>query len=715
MTSINDIIKHDINPFDLVNLKTGNFWSESQSSESVVESIHQEAISEIEGLLDLVEKDHRSRTVLLTGDSGSGKSYLLARLKLKFNSRAFFAYISPWADNDYIWRHILRYTVDSLIQVPNGQQESQLILWLKSLSAFTKQSLKNRIFNHNLWELLLSDRQNFIKELKKIYKQVGIYNPDIFFGILHDLTDPELYHLACEWLRGDDLSEDSMAVLKVKHCIDSEDAAKNILANFGKISTDNQPIVLCFDQVESQATWDSNPQPIFNINTTIHNDNLKNFLIIISIVQSEWRLKSGRILQSDKARVDKQVILKPINLNQAESLWVYRLKSLHQRANPKPDSPLFPLSKELLEKNFPGGKTLPRNTLILGRYEYQKYKRSLLENEEIIAPPPPPPVNIPSSKSEVIDPKKVNIHLVKKPGGKVIIPPPPPPPDNIEQVQAEFQLLWQKEYKKNQEKYSKISLLSSPDLIVMLQQALLALQVQEIKLKLLSGKYASYSLSYQQSSKQERVGIVWTEDANMTTFFHVMNACQRVIQQNLCQPLYLIRIGGVGTPKLAGNQIYQQIFTHTNHHHIRPNLTSVHHLATYQSLVNSALSQELVLTSKRRAITLQELQSLIRQAKILHKCTLLQDLGIVGKQEPVKDNGNGKTRDLRLVKDFLLNLVTTQSFMGVPTLITNAVDQFPTIKETDVQYLIQLLCEERRVKIINPGVKLQDQLICLVA
>jgi hypothetical protein len=53
--------------------------------------------------------------------------------------------------------------------------------------------------------------------------------------------------------------------------------------------------------------------------------------------------------------------------------------------------------------------------------------------------------------------------------------------------------------------------------------------------------------------------------------------------------------------------------------------------------------------------------------------------------------------------------------MGVPTLITNAVDQFPTVKETDVQYLIQLLCEERRVKIINPGVKLQDQLICLVA
>ncbi|OCQ99156.1 KAP family P-loop domain-containing protein [Nostoc sp. MBR 210] len=713
MTSIDEIIKREVNPFDLVNLKSGNFWSEHQESESVVESIHQEAIREIEELLDLVEKDHRTRTVLLTGDSGSGKSYLLARLKLKFNSRAFFAYITPWPDNDYIWRHILRYTVDSLIQIPKGQQESQLILWLKSLSAFTKQSLKKRIFNNSLWELLLSDRQNFIKELKKTYKQVGIYNPDIFFGILHDLTDPELYPLACEWLRGDDLSEESMAILKVKNCINSEDAAKNILANFGKISTDNQPIVLCFDQVESQATWESNPQPIFNINTTIHNDNLRNFLIIISIVQSEWKLKSSRILQSDKARVDRQVILKPISLNQAESLWIYRLNSLHQIANPKPDSLIFPLNKESLEKNFPGGKTMPRNTLILGRYEYHKYKFSLLENGEIVSTQNP--VNITPLKPEAIDPKKVNIPLVKKPDGKIIIPPPPPPPDNEEKVQAEFQLLWQKEYKKNQDKYSKISLLSSPDLIAMLQQALMSLQVQEIKLKLLKGNYASYSLSYQESGKKERVGIVWTEDASMANFFHIMNACQRVIQQNLCHTLYLIRLGGVGTSKLAGNQIYQQIFTNTNHHHIRPNLTSVHYLVTYQNLVNSALSQELVLTSKRRAISLQELQSLIQQSKILHKCTLFQDLGIVAKQEPVKDNGNSKKEDLRPVKDFLVNLVKTQSFMGVPTLIKNSVDQFPNVKANDVQLLIELLCQEKKVKIINPKAKLQDQLICLVA
>lgn len=714
MVSINDIIKREVNPFDLVNSTTGNFWTEKQKLDSVVESIHQEAINEIEGLLDLVAMDHRSRTILLTGDPGSGKSYLLSRLKLTFNPRAFFVYISPWTDNDYIWRHILRHTVDSLIQIPDGQKDSQLILWLKSLSAFTNLSLKQRIFNNSVWQLLLSDRQKFIQHLKKTYKQASIYNPDIFFGILHDLTDPELYPLACEWLRGDDLNEYSMAQLKVKNCIDNENAAKNILANFGKISTDTQPIVLCFDQIETQSNWNSNPQPIFNINTTIHNDNLNNFLIIISIVQSAWKQNSSRILQSDKARIDRLVALRPINLDQAESLWIYRLNALHQASDTNPDSDIFPLTKELLQEAFPGGKTMPRNTLILGRQEYQKYKLSLIDTQTTVSSKTS--INISRSQQQKLDPKKINIPIIKKHDGTIVIDTSLIEED-IEQVQAEFQLLWQKEYKKSQGKYSKISLLSSPDLMQMFQGVLNVLQFQQIKLKLLSGKYASYSLSYQKYDQQEQVGIVWTEDSNMASFFNIMNACQKVIQQNLCQTLYLIRIGGVGTPKLAGNQIYQQIFTNTNtkHSHIKPSLTSVHYLTTYQSLVNSALSQELVLTSKRKAINLQELQSLMRSSKILDKCKLLQDLEIVPKEPLDVDDENRIKRDLRPVKDFLLNLVKTQGYMGVPILITNSVEQFPAVKEADVNLLIELLCQEKKVKIINPKAKLQDQLICLIA
>ena len=658
MTDINDIIKREVNPFDVINLKPTNFWAEEQDSKLMVESIHKEAIIEIEGLLDLVGQDHRSRTVLLAGESGSGKSYLLGRLKRTLNPKAFFAYIlCNWADSSNIWRHILRHTVDSLIQVPEGEKESQLMLWLKSLTAFTSSDITKRIFNDNFWEALQSNRQKFIKHLKDSYKKAGIYNPDMFFGVLHDLANPELYDLACEWLRGDDLNEDSMKEIKVKTCIDTEDAAKNILANFGRISTQTQPIVLCFDNLDTMPQLPEgflDIQPFFNVNTTIHGDNLKNFLVIISVITNTLKRHFDRILPADKAGIHKTIQLKPITIEQAEALWAYQLQPLHQLANPRPESPIFPLNRQILEKTYPGGKTMPRNALTLGREEYQKCK--------------------------------------------VILPPPPPDP-----TPAEFKLLWQHEYTKSQGKITKISLLSSPDLIQMLQQSISSLKMQGVKTKLLSGKYASYSLSYQHPTKREKLGIVWTEDSNMNSFYHIMNACQTVLQKNLCQTMYLIRGGDLGKPNMAGNQLYRQIFTDTNHVHIKPSLQSIHYLATYQSLVNSAKSQELVIGGK--TINLQRLETLINESEILNQCTLLQDLKIVPPGPDPKPLP---------VKDFLFNLVKTQHLLGKPTLIDNAISNFPTVNEAQINVLIKQLCEENKIQILNPKAKPEAQLICLV-
>jgi hypothetical protein len=669
MTSIEEIVKREVNPFDLINLKPGNFWQEQQDSELTVESIHQEAIAEIEELLDLVAKDHRSRTVMLFGDSGSGKSHLLGRLKATLNPKAFFAYIGPWADSEHIWRHTLRYTVDSLMQVPEGQQESQLMLWLKGLSAFTKRNVKQRIFNDSVWKLLQSNRKNFINHLKDAYKKESIYNSDIFFGVLHDLTNPELYPLACEWLRGDGLSEESMQALKVKHCIDTEDAAKTILENVGKIATETQPIVLCFDNLDNIPKLPDgfqDFQPLFNVNTTIHNDYLKNFLIVISIVTNTWKRNVDRIQQADKARIDRGVQLKSITLEQAEALWAYRLKPLHTQANPQPPSNVYPLTRQSLEQKYPGGRTFPRHALTLGREEYQRYKLEL------------PPIS-----------------------------PPPPPPE--EKIKAEFQLQWQDEYNKVQEKITKITFLAAPELIRMLEEALYALQIQEIQRKLLNGKYSSNSLSYQQSGQRERVGVVWTEDAHMTTFYSVMKACQKAVNSNLCKTLYLIRAAGVGNSKLAGNKIYRQIFTGSQHHHITPNLPSVHYLATYHSLVNSALANELVVAGK--SLSLQELEALVRKTKILHKCTLLQNLGIVPKK---KDGGNGKDEILQEVKQFLLNVVVTQQFMGLQALVEKAERKFSEVDESQIEQLIQQLCQENKIQILDSHAKREAQFVFLV-
>ncbi len=648
MSSIDQIIRRDVNPFDPVTFKAGNFWQDEQDSALTVESIHQEAINQITEVLDQVARDHRTRTLMLAGDSGSGKSYLLSRVKLALNPKAFFAYIGPWAESDHIWRHTLRYTVDSLMHVPEGQKESQLLLWLKSRSAFTDRSLIKK---------LLGERGLFINNFKATYPS-GIYNANAFFSVLYYLTKPETYQLACEWLKGDDLDEDSLKALGVKSSIDTEDAAQNILANFGRISAETQPIVLCFDQVEMSARLPDGSvdlQPLFSVNTTLHNENLKNFLVIISIITDIWKLNDKRIQLSDKARIEKLVLLKRITLEQAEALWASRLYPLHRQANPKPQSPIYPLNQQSLDQKFPSGKTSPRMVLELGRRLLLEYKTG----------------------SEIIE-------------------------DPI----ATFKLLWRNEFQKTQQKVSRIRQFSSPELMRMLQEALKALDFKGINSKILtsSPKFASYSFSYQ-PDRRERIGVVWTEDPNMRNFFTVMDACQKAIKQNLCQTLYLIRAEGVGTPNLKGHKLFKQIFTGSPHSHLKPDLTSVHYLETYHSLVNAAGSGELVIAGKTQ--TLEDLEALIRESEILHECRLLQDLGIVpSKPKPPRDD--------KKVKEFLLNLVITQQMMGLQRLIQNAHSQFSQVNESEIDKLIQELCQENKIQIIPPTAKPKEQSVCWV-
>lgn len=659
MPSIDEILQQGLNPFDTVSFTTGNFWQEQQDHSPSINSIHARELASIAAVLEQVAKDHRPRTIMLTGDSGSGKSYLLKRLKQEFNSQAFFAYIGPWADSNYIWRHTLRHTVDSLMKVPKYQEDSQLVLWMKSLSAFSDGSLMKR---------LLGERKQFINDLRETCPS-GIYNAKEFFGVLYDLNNPKLKMTAYDWLRGDDLDPDDLKALGVKKAIDSEDAAQNILSNFGIISADTNPIVLCFDQLDNIPRLEDgflDLQALFNVNSSIHNYSPNNFLVIVSTIKNTWKRNSEMVQSADRVRISETVDLKEISLEQAEELWATRLYPLRQQAIPKPASPIYPLTRQQLETEYPRGRTTPRSALVLGRQLIGQHKENL-----VLASP-----NVAQQR----------LTLVKSPVQQ----------DGL----AAFKLVWKQELDKTAQKITRIRDYDGPELIKMLQEAALALEISGIKPKLLSDSatFASSSLSYQDG--QNRIGLVWVENPNMSSFFHLMEACQKVISKKFCQTLYLIRNEGVGQYTHQGNKIYQQIFTGSPHRHVQPDLKSLHYLASYHNLVNAACSGELVVANKTP--TLQELETLIRDAKILSSCPLLQELGIV-----VSDGGDGQedTREklLREVKDFLLNIVSTQQMIGREILRQNARSQFRKIDESEIEQLIDRLCQEKFMTIVNPN------------
>ena len=686
MASIDQLILQGVNPFDPVTFYTGDFWQEKQDRALTVDSIHQAAIAEIEGAIAMVGQDHHPRTLLLTGDSGSGKSYLLARLKQKLNDTAFFAYINPWPDSHYIWRHVLRQTVDSLMHVPEGKKQTQLLLWLQGLSTFKNRSLLKKI---------LGEKKLFISKLRNIYS-TGIYNAKEFFGVLYHLVDPELRAVACDWLRGDDLDDDDLKALGVKHTIDTEEAAKNILSNFGRIAADTQPIVLCFDQLDNIPKSPEgflDLQALFNINSSLHSQYPHNFAILISIITSTWREHRDLVNRADGARLNAELFLKSITLDEAESIWKSRLHPLHKQANPEPPSSIYPLKRQALAVENERGKINPRTALMKGRQLFQEYKEMLLagdrpDDEQT----PTEAISREDKPQEVIERK--------------------------DDLQAAFQLVWHEEFKKMEQKISRIRDLSAPQLIRMFWEVLAALEAQKIQEGLLSRTaYSSYSFSCQLPGQSHRVGFVWAEEPNLTSFFHIMSACQQVIKRKLCKTLYLIRGEWSGTPKNKGYKLYRQVFKGSPHRHLTPDLKSVHYLATYHSLVNSACSRELVVGD--RTPNLEELEVLIRNSGLLNACLLLQDLGIVSNQIDPRtvetSSGDRGELDRAQVKEFILSLIKTQQFMGRAILIQNASGQFEGLSNAKIEQLIEQLCQENKVKIIDPNASPEEQLVALVS
>ncbi|WP_319420016.1 ATP-binding protein [Pleurocapsa sp. FMAR1] len=664
MATLNEIIQREVNPFDSVTFRTGNFWTENQQpSSATVESIHQEAIIQIRDTLQHVIRDRRTRSILLTGDSGCGKSYLLSRLKKNLNNRAFFAYIEPCLAQDYIWRHTLSHTVDGLMHIPEGEKESQLLLWLKGLSAYSDGGIKKRI---------LGAKNHFIHELRSIYP-TGIYQPKDFFTVLYELANPDLYFSACDWLRGYSISEDELELLGVSSMIDTEEAAKGVIANFGRISADNKPIALCFDQVElSPKSLDGSLDisSIFNVNTAFHNNNLKNFLVIISITQDQWRICQNTIFQSDLARIDREIILKQINLEQVKALWENRLYPIHFQAKPKPNSSIAPLDKQQLEVKYPGGKANLRYSLSFGGILYEKYKST--SSREI--------PGIGDKTQPTSDPL------------------------------AAFKLLWQDELNKTKDKISHIRQSSSQELIEMLISAISVLGIQQIKPRFLNGKYSSYSFSYQPLNQSKQVGVLWNEDSNLKSFSYAMKACEKAISSNKNSTLIMIRAESLGKKNNQGYKIYQKIFNNSSNSHIKFSLESVHYLKTYQKLKNDAVSGDLVLNFKPLSLT--DLEKLVRETKVLHQCSLLQDLEIVPTIPIIKlDPETGKELE---VKKFLLNLVKHHLLLGQQTLIQQAKSQFTEIEEVKIERLIQELSQEQKISFVNPNAKPQERLICLI-
>jgi hypothetical protein len=698
MTSIDRLICETVNPFDSTLFRPGNFWQETHDPRSAIGEIHHEIVTEIDRTLDQTIADQRSRTILLSGDSGAGKSHLLGRLKRELNRKAFFAYVGPWPESDYIWRHTLRYTIDSLMYVPEGRSESQLLLWLRGLISARDAGFVDR---------LLGARSTFVRNLKAAHP-VGIYNANEFFSVLFHLTDPDRYALACEWLKGDELDEESLRLLNVNSAIDSESKAQNILGNFGRVASTNQPIILCFDNLDNVDRSEHGHidlQALFNVNSIVHNQKLKNFVVIVSIITNTWNDNAKYIQPADLARIDEQLRLKPIAIQLAKLLWTLRLAPLHHQASEPPPSDIYPLSQADLDRKFPGGRALPRSVLMLGRQCFQAAKHAIQAGRS------------PLDRGE-FTPDHVGVIDSLEPITPVIPIVNTSTPITTTLPIAAFQLRWREALRQTRDRVTHIRQFSEPERIRLLRQVLEVLGVCGVQPQILSSRtYSRYSLGFYWSFEVGRVGVIWVEEPNLVSFCNVMKACQKALRDNACEFLYLIRAESLGIPRNQGYRRYRELFVDSVHRHIVPDLNSMHILASYHDLLTAALGGDLILDD--RPISPAQLQQLTRDTGVLQESCLLQELGAFGSDlssllTPDREEHRAAGLD-RSVGDFIFALVQTQQLMGRLVLRETTAAQFEALTEDQIEREIDRLIEEGTIGVLDPSAPIASQLVCCLA
>ena len=187
----------------------------------------------------------------------------------------------------------------------------------------------------------------------------------------------------------------------------------------------------------------------------------------------------------------------------------------------------------MVEQKYPGGRVAPREALILHEELIRTFK---------------PEGKLPDSIEKDIN----------------------RPPNDIsdEKSVASFELTWQKEFEEQVLRLTRIAQFSSPELAAALQEALEALATPELRSGVLpSPTYKSYSLSHQNTGLKS--GVVWTEDASLTSFCNVMKACQKMLHKGICTQLYLIRAANMGTYKNKGYELFKKIFDGQNRVHVK--------------------------------------------------------------------------------------------------------------------------------------------------
>ena len=350
-----------LNPFR--NTIVSDPWRPSSTD---VPEIHAKVFQTCRLALETVRSKGISSSVLIHGEPGSGKTHLLARLRLHckgVEARAVdpvqpetvFVAVRLQTGPQRLWRHLRRSFVEDLLrEVDGGTPQLERIL-LRRLGEIRQADADLLPW----WEWLkqeYSGASGLKKTLDELFDRLSEelqLSRDLCTVLGHLMVGRHLRD-ARAWLLGDTLPESALSTLHLASSPDDddlEDQAQRVVLDLCRLAGPKIPVVLCFDQIEALLVVPNDRTPFTVLGQVIMKlFNETSNLLLISCVQSGF-LDDLKLDQPESVSATAAVRMAVHQTSLNPLLWDHAMRLI--RARLSADSRLASLRESRTETLWP--------------------------------------------------------------------------------------------------------------------------------------------------------------------------------------------------------------------------------------------------------------------------------------------------------------------------------------------------------------------------